>query len=113
ERKDLDAVCVTTPDHWHALITIHACQAGKDVYCEKPLSLVIAEGRRMVEAARENQRIVQTGSQQRSGKEFWRAVSLVRNGAIGKIQKVLVGVPGNNHPGPLGPDTKPPAHLDY
>ncbi len=113
ERKDVDAVVVTTPDHWHALIAIHACQAGKDVYCEKPLSLTIAEGRRMVSAAREHQRVVQTGSQQRSSREFWTACTLVRNGAIGKIESVLVGIPGNNHPGPLGPDTDPPANLDY
>jgi len=113
ERKDLDAVVVTVPDHWHALITIHACQAGKDVYCEKPLTLAIAEGRRMVNAARENQRIVQTGSQQRSSAEFWRAASLVRNGALGKLERILVGIPGNNHPGALGPDTNPPENLNY
>ncbi len=75
---------ITTPDHWHALQTIHACQAGKDVYCEKPLSLVIEEGRAMVKAARDHNRIVQTGSQQRSAKEFHKACELVRNGAIGK-----------------------------
>lgn len=66
DRKDIDAVVISTPDHWHALTTIHACQAGKDVYCEKPLSLTIVEGRKMVEAARAHGRIVQTGSQQRS-----------------------------------------------
>ena len=65
EDKSIDAVVITTPDHWHARMTIYACNAGKDVYCEKPLSLTIAEGRRMVNAARENKRIVQTGSQQR------------------------------------------------
>jgi predicted dehydrogenase len=113
ERNDIDAVVVTTPDHWHALITIHACQAGKDVYCEKPLSLTIAEGRRMVEAARENERIVQTGSQQRSSNEFWKACTLVRNGAIGNVERVLAGIAGCNHPGRLGPNTDPPANLDY
>lgn len=113
ERKDLDAVVITVPDHWHALMTIHACQAGKDVYCEKPLSLTIAEGRRMVNAARKHGRIVQTGSQQRSAAEFWRAASLVRNGAIGDVKQVLVGIPKSNHPGALGPDTNPPANLDY
>jgi predicted dehydrogenase len=113
ERKDLDAVVITVPDHWHALMTIHACQAGKDVYCEKPLSLSIAEGRRMVNAARENKRIVQTGSQQRSSEEFWKAATLIRNGAIGKLEQVLVGIPKTNHPGPLGPDTPAPANLDY
>lgn len=113
ERKDIDAVVLTVPDHWHALMTIHACQAGKDVYCEKPLTLAIAEGRRMVNAARENKRIVQTGSQQRSSTEFWRAASLVRNGAIGKLQQVFVGIPASNHPGALGPVTAPPANLNY
>jgi predicted dehydrogenase len=113
DRNDLDAVVVTTPDHWHALITINACQAGKDVYCEKPLSLTIAEGRRMVNAARDNKRVVQTGSQQRSSEEFWKACTLVRNGAIGKVHTVLVGIPDCNHPGSLGPDAAPPAELDY
>jgi predicted dehydrogenase len=65
ERKDIDAVFVSTPDHWHAPITIMACDAGKDVYCEKPLTLMAGEGRKMVEAARRNKRVVQTGSQQR------------------------------------------------
>jgi hypothetical protein len=113
DRNDIDAVVVTTPDHWHALITINACQAGKDVYCEKPLSLTIAEGRRMVTAARENNRVVQTGSQQRSSEEFWKACTLVRNGAIGKVHTVLVGIPDCNHPGTLGPDTTPPGELNY
>ncbi len=113
ERKDIDVVVVSTPDHWHALPTIHACQAGKDVYCEKPLSLFIVEGRKMVEAARENDRVVQTGSQQRSAGNFRQACELVRNGYIGKLQTVLVGIPGPNHPGEPGPDGEPPQELDY
>ncbi len=113
ERKDIDVVVVSTPDHWHALPTIHACQAGKDVYCEKPLSLFIVEGRKMVEAARQNNRVVQTGSQQRSAANFRQACELVRNGYIGKLQTVLVGIPGPNHPGKLGPDSDPPPELDY
>jgi len=113
DRDDVDAVVVTTPDHWHALITIAACQAGKDVYCEKPLSLAIAEGRRMVTAAREHQRVVQTGSQQRSAPEFRKACELVRNGAIGDVHTVTAGVPVPNHPGPLGPDTDPPSGLNF
>ena len=113
ERKDLDAVIVATPDHWHALITVDACKAGKDVYCEKPLTLTIAEGRKMVEVARAQKRIVQTGSQQRSGKDFLLACELVRNGRLGKLQKVLVGLPGANFKGPPVPDAEPPAYLDY
>lgn len=116
ERKDIDAVVITTPDHWHALQTVDACQAGKDVYCEKPLSLVIEEGRAMVKAARDNKRIVQTGSQQRSSKEFRTACELVRNGAIGKVTKVLVGLPGPNWidraKKPV-PDSEVPEELNY
>jgi predicted dehydrogenase len=113
DNKDIDAVVITTPDHWHALPTIHACQAGKDVYCEKPLSLTIVEGRKMVEAARANKRIVQTGSQQRSDARFRRACELVRSGYIGKLQTVLVGIPGPNNPNEMPPDSDPPAELDY
>jgi len=113
EMKDLDAVVITTPDHWHALMTIHACEAGKDVYCEKPLTLTIAEGRAIVNAARKNKRIVQTGSQQRSSKEFRQGCELVRNGAIGKVKQVLVGLPGPNFKGPAVPDAAPPAELNY
>jgi predicted dehydrogenase len=113
ERKDIDAVVISTPDHWHALMTIHACQAGKDVYCEKPLSLTIAEGRKMVEAARANKRIVQTGSQQRSDNNFRRACELVRSGYLGKIETVLVGIPGPNYPKEQVPDSDPPPELDF
>jgi predicted dehydrogenase len=113
EDNNIDAVVITTPDHWHALQTIHACQAGKDVYVEKPLSLTIAEGRAMVKAARANKRIVQTGSQQRSATEFRRACELVRNGKIGKVHTVKVGIPGVNFKGPAVPDEPVPAELDY
>ncbi len=113
DRKDIDAVVISTPDHWHALTTIHACQAGKDVYCEKPLSLTVVEGRCMVEAARANKRIVQTGSQQRSDDKFRLACELVRSGRLGKISEVLVGLPNNNFSGPPVPDSDPPAELDY
>ena len=113
DRKDIDAVVVSTPDHWHALITIDACRAGKDVYCEKPLTLTIAEGRKMVAAARKYKRVVQTGSQQRSSKEFLTACELVRNGAIGKVKEVLCGLPGPNHPGEPIPDSDPPEGFNY
>lgn len=116
DRKDIDAVVITVPDHWHALITIHACQAGKDVYCEKPLSLTVAEGRKMVDAARKNDRVVQTGSQQRSDLRFVLAAELVRAGKIGTLKQVLVGIPKVNwsakDPVPV-PDSAPPPELDY
>ena len=113
EEKGIDAVVITTPDHWHAKMTIEACAAGKDVYCEKPLSLTIAEGRRMVNAAREHKRIVQTGSQQRSSKEFWQACMLVRNGLIGEVKEVFVGIPDPNHPGSIGAVEPVPSELNY
>lgn len=113
ERKDIDAIVISTPDHWHARMTIDACQAGKDVYCEKPLSLTVTEGRQMVEAARAGKRIVQTGSQQRSDERFRRACELVRSGRVGKLHTILVGIPKPNHPGKPVPDSNPPAELDY
>ena len=116
ELKDIDAVLVSTPDHWHALITIDACKAGKDVYCEKPLTLAVSEGRAIVKAARENKRVVQTGSQQRSAKEFRHACELVRNGALGKLKEVKVGLPGPNWTDrakkPV-PDSDAPVVLDF
>jgi len=113
ERKDLDAVVISTPDHWHALPTIHACQAGKDVYCEKPLTLTVTEGRQMVKVARQHQRIVQTGSQQRSDKRFRQACELVRSGRLGELREVHVGLPNCNFAGPPVADSTPPAELDY
>ncbi len=113
DRKDLDAVVISTPDHWHALQTIHACQAGKHVYCEKPLTLTIAEGRAMVKAARDAKRVVQTGSQQRSAPEFRKACEIVRSGLLGDVKEVLVGIPGVNYAGPPVADSTPPAELDF
>jgi predicted dehydrogenase len=116
DAKDVDAVVVTTPDHWHAKMTLDACAAGKDVYVEKPLSLVIDEGKAMVAAARKHKRVVQTGSQQRSDSRFRQACELVRNGALGKLHTVKVGLPGPNWvdraKAPV-PDSDPPSTLDY
>lgn len=91
-RKDIDAVVIAVPDHWHSVCAILAARAGKDIYCEKPLSLTIKEGRAMVEESRKHKRVFQTGSMQRSWPEFRQAVELVRNGYIGEIKTVKVNV---------------------
>lgn len=112
EDKDIDAVFVTTPDHWHALMAIMACQAGKDVYVEKPASKTIEEGRAMVEAAERYGRVMQVGSQGRSQQGAYHACKYIRNGQIGKVSKVACW----HYPGPEGdwtPDTEPPPGLDY
>ena len=88
-RKDIDAVCIATPDHWHATVTVAALRAGKDVYCEKPLTHNIHEAIEVMKAVDANGRVLQTGSMQRSMKEFRVACELVRNGAIGKVERVL------------------------
>lgn len=97
-RKDIDAVCIATPDHWHALITLAALKAGKDVYCEKPLTHNIREAIEVMEAVRRHKRILQTGSMQRSMSEFRVACELVRNGAIGKLERVTCMVGGPARP---------------
>jgi predicted dehydrogenase len=112
--KDIDAVVISTPDHWHAIIAIHAVEAGKDVYLQKPASLTIAEGRALSDAVHRSGRIVQIGSQQRSWAQgqFRRAVELVRNGRIGALESVEVGLPGD----PSGndePEMPVPKNLDY
>ncbi len=98
ERKDIDTVVIAAPDHWHAYIAIMAANAGKDIYCEKPLSLTIHEARAMVNATRKNNRVFQTGSMQRSSGEFRKACELVRNGRIGKVKQVIVDVGGPSRP---------------
>ncbi|MCE4563260.1 Gfo/Idh/MocA family oxidoreductase [Maribellus sp. CM-23] len=94
-REDIDAVVIAVPDHWHALIAIAACNAGKDVYLEKPMTFTIKEGQELIKAVRGNNRILGIGSQQRSDPNFQHAVKLVQSGAIGKIEKVnaYVGAP--------------------
>jgi predicted dehydrogenase len=91
-RKDIDAVVISTPDHWHAIQSIEASNAGKHVYCEKPLAHTVEEGRAMVKAARKNKIVFQTGSMQRSWRNFRHACELVRNGYIGNIKEVIVSV---------------------
>ena len=111
-RKDIDAIEVATPDHWHALMAIDACESGKDVYCQKPLAYTITEGLAVARAARDNNRVFQIGSQQRSSPEFQQAIELVQNGAIGHIEKIYarVGAP----PTPLDlPEMEVPANLNF
>ena len=112
ERKDVDVVITGTPDHWHTLVNIAALKAGKDVYSEKPLTLTIDEGKRLVKAVRETKRILQTGSQQRSDKNFRLACELVRNGRLGKLKQVNVWLPSGRREGPFKPETVP-AGLDW
>ncbi|HMB28841.1 MAG TPA: Gfo/Idh/MocA family oxidoreductase, partial [Blastocatellia bacterium] len=84
DRKDIDAVIVASPDHWHALQTVMACQASKDVYVEKPVSSAVDEGSKMVQAARKYNRVVQVGTQQRSGDHYQKAAEIIRGGQLGK-----------------------------
>jgi predicted dehydrogenase len=90
ERKDIDAVLIATPDHWHATAAVLACRAGKDVYVEKPLAHNVREGRAMVDAARHHKRIVQAGMQHRSSPHFREAQQIVQSGALGKVNWVRV-----------------------
>jgi len=112
EEKDIDAIVIATPDHWHALQAIIAMKAGKDVYCEKPLAHTIEEGRAMVTTARETKKILQTGSMQRSRENFRKACELVQNGYLGEIQKVLVNVGDPAIPCDL-PEESTPDYLNW
>ncbi len=112
DRTDIDAVLIATPDHWHALTSIYAMESGKDVYCEKPLTLTIEEGRKMVDTARRYGTVFQTGSQQRSDKRFRLACELVRNSKIGKLQRADVVI-GDVSPGNWAPVQTPPPELDW
>ncbi|MBX5497248.1 MAG: Gfo/Idh/MocA family oxidoreductase, partial [Bryobacteraceae bacterium] len=114
EDRDVQAVVVSTPDHWHAMMTILACAAGKDVYVEKPMTLFVREGEWMVKAARRWNRVVQVGTQQRSGLHYQQAAELLRKGYIGKIHSVRMGSFRNVMPGfGTPPDGAPPSDLDY
>lgn len=112
EQKDIDAVFIGSPDHWHAMQTIHACEAGKHVYVEKPASCTPAAGRAMVEAARNNKRVVQVGSQGRSGGPTQQVANYVRNGMIGKVHQVTCWHAPNPSGGPRRRE-EPPANLDW
>jgi predicted dehydrogenase len=112
--RDVDAVVVSTPDHWHALMTMLACAAGKDVYVEKPLTLFVREGRWMLDVARRQKRVVQVGTQQRSGGHYQKAKELIQAGHIGKISSVRMSSFRNIIPGYGSPaDQEPPPEIDW
>jgi predicted dehydrogenase len=111
-RKDIDAVVIATPDHWHAIPCLEALKARKDIYCEKPLTLTIREAKALIDAVRKTERIFQTGSQQRSSNEFRTACELVRSGRIGKLREVYVNVGAPSKPCDL-PEEKAEEGLDW
>ena len=114
DRKDLDGVFIGTPDHWHAIIAVHACQAGKDVYVEKPMTHVVAEGRRLIEAARKHKRVVQVGTQQRSGEHYAQAAKLIQSGGLGRVHHVRSWNTTNRTPGVRKPEgQKVPEALNW
>jgi len=111
-RKDIDAVVIGTPDHWHSKVCVDALKAGKDVYCEKPLTLFIAEGRAIANEAKKRKRVFQVGSQQRSDGRFRLACELVRNGRIGNLKRVETHLPSSTPGGPF-PETPPPDGFNW
>jgi predicted dehydrogenase len=112
ESKDVDAVICATPDHWHTLVAMAAMRAGKDIYCEKPLTLTIDEGKHLVKVQEETQRVLQTGTQQRSSTYFRLACELVRNNRIGKLKHIDVFLPAGMRGGPFQTSDVPPG-FDY
>jgi predicted dehydrogenase len=112
ERADVDVVVNGTPDHWHTLVNLAAVRAGKDVYSEKPLTLTIDEGKRLVKAVKETNRVLQTGSQQRSEANFRLACELVRNNRLGKLEHIDVWLPHGRREGPFAPGAVP-EELDW
>jgi predicted dehydrogenase len=115
EDKEVDAVAIATPDHWHAIMFIEACRAGKDVYVEKPLSLTVAEGRRMVEVAEETRRVTQVGIHRRSVKSLQEAAAFIREGGIGQVTVAKGWHVQNEYPNGIGnvPDSPPPKEFDW
>ena len=111
-RKDLDVITIGTPDHWHTRMVIDACRAGKDVYCEKPLTLTIDEGKQLCRVVKETGRVVQVGSWQRSDHRFRLACEMVQQGRIGKLRKVSVVLGKNKVGGPFKIES-PPKHLNW
>jgi len=112
-REDIDMVVIASPDHWHAMLVTHAAAAGKDIYCEKPLSHDLAEGKAMVRAVRRHGVVFQTGSMQRSSGRMKQACEIVRNGYLGKIAHIHVGLPNGGHRTRVSEFLEPPQHLDY
>ena len=115
DRKDIDAVVIATPDHWHAIQSNMACQAGKDVYVEKPLSITVLEGRKMVEAAKRYNRVIQVGLHRRSSKSYMQIAEHVQAGKIGKVTVARAYRISNMYPNGIGrfPDTVPPKGMDW
>ncbi|HTM48157.1 MAG TPA: Gfo/Idh/MocA family oxidoreductase [Bryobacteraceae bacterium] len=113
--KSIDAVCIATPDHWHPYMTVEACKHGKDVYVEKPVAVAVEEGRKMVQAARKYNRVVQAGTMQRSGAHFQKACEIVRSGQLGKVTFVRTWNYSNMKEEGIGapPDTAPAPGLDW
>jgi predicted dehydrogenase len=114
ERKDIDVVTIVTPDHWHSKISIDAMRAGKDVYCEKPLTLTIHEGKQIRKVLQETKRVFQVGTQQRSemNLNFLKAVAMIKQGRIGKVQRVICDIGGSTDSGAI-PEAEVPAELNW